>query len=1348
MFKATRPFNDKVTNYPKEPSLRIGRCVPKNAVNLAYYYNPIATDAERIIAAEAPRQTIDHRVEEAYRYLFNQSSDDDDLFPSFVWYEDEEGYQGRLGRMYVHWYPESHISTKNVQKTVQQIVVDKSNVQKMIDYKDNNGFEGNLYLDSVDYTVSKTHDESVQQELDRKVFNHELNYHEIFKTYLSPSDVDRWCEEPTNGQSQWPSSIMINFNNQIAVGGASSVSTFISNQVNPYDGAIGTLEFKAIEYEPVFDGEVSNTPTSSSGSWNNINSEFIFDGNMSSNIDIKFKKQYKTNTTGSTPNYSEIQSFLTMASSNSTGFSSTSAKSLIESAIADGNKNITIFLISAEEYVDDPSDEASPMHVRCKYTYMIGDIINTNSTEQQLKYNVIAIYGGTLKKKVITNKQVPAEYIANAHYVGIVNKIWYDYDGVAYYRGSVTKGSAAGNINPDDNNEILMYPDSNGYLRVPRIDKDGNLRNFYKVEADYVYITDVFKDGVACFYKYPLKKPIYDYRGPDSQGFYEGDAVKIFTSSLKNIPDDYKYSMKLHVDGEEEITELINNNGVFETQTKKVPKKYSGELYTSFISSSTDTFKVIYNAFDDNEENNIALENGVEEEIYNYPFMNKDIDFKMEPFYKNASKKIRANKIKINNPNIIKDTRRYITFKYIIKAIRKESEKYSAATLVSEERTASILNKDYVLNCEYNNFIERAMIISPTINGIKVSPFDLLMHDQSTRQEEPVLKSENINEFIFSAEITEIDDLNRGAVNIYCNADGSGLLAAETTIDTGFFDENLGTYTKKLSFGNPYLIENGNIYSGYKVKCVDSRYIKVMAPREENLLDSWYPRIQFGHYTQVFDQYGAHTKVCYSMPEYDKQHYSERFGQPYVEIKKEPVKIINSHMVRTKCYPLYIPDINLDNNTVKFKNKYYRIFKEQVSWKNAQLKCEKLGGNLAMPKTAELSELINELAIRYSLKGVWLGGTDEKQEGVWKWVDGTTMTYTNWNNGEPNNVGGKEHYLEVYSPPINIAGKWNDLDGTVNGSVNGYICEFNKPFTIKLYKKIDDELFEIKIRDVSFSDGIIVTEEAISENDNIICDYVYVEESYVYRGFWRTKTEFGRLDVNPNKYHTYSDLNFVPSETRPTKNLFNKVIYFFMKPSVIYEVDESEDDLIYDNKNANLGKIISSNEDTLYHQIDNPIPEERADIYIGSIYIRQNTSLHSTILVDSRTRGGGILESMPDSLRHELEPESDYYLDIGYYDGQPYQENGIIVVRLDNRLLKAYGGKFTQGDIESKVKRWLGVGVYPIIEYVNSYTKYDMPQHNLIVEDSYSNIIDETPQIYLEYVKTNASLPISPGPIV
>ena len=162
--------------------------------------------------------------------------------------------------------------------------------------------------------------------------------------------------------------------------------------------------------------------------------------------------------------------------------------------------------------------------------------------------------------------------------------------------------------------------------------------------------------------------------------------------------------------------------------------------------------------------------------------------------------------------------------------------------------------------------------------------------------------------------------------------------------------------------------------------------------------------------------------------------------------------------------------------------------------------------------------------------------------------------------------------------------------------------------------------------------------------------------------------------------------------------------------------------------------VLAYNERCLYHQIDNYLPQSDMDMYIGSVYIRQNTSLHSTVVIDSRTRGGGILESITDKIRNELEPESDYYLDIGYYDGKPYQENGVVIVRLDKRILKEYGGLFSQGDVETKINTWIAAGIYPIIEYVDSYNKSQLPQYTLETENTYTNIENITPEILLECV--------------
>jgi hypothetical protein len=344
------------------------------------------------------------------------------------------------------------------------------------------------------------------------------------------------------------------------------------------------------------------------------------------------------------------------------------------------------------------------------------------------------------------------------------------------------------------------------------------------------------------------------------------------------------------------------------------------------------------------------------------------------------------------------------------------------------------------------------------------------------------------------------------------------------------------------------------------------------------------------------DQYGTHTKVCYSMPEYDDQHWG-KYQKPFVDILKEEAEILNPHMIKVRNHPLYLRD---------------------------------------------------------------------------------------------------------------------DIQ------------------TVKVYKQKENEIFNIKIDNISFSEGIIITKDAISENDTILVDYTYLEEFYVYRGFNRNQYDFCRIDLNSNQYHTYSDLNKEPSELAPTKNLFNKTIYFYLRPTIRYQINEENDDLV--NTDEDLDTILFKNKETLYHTIDKYEPESEMDIYIGSVYIRQNTSLHSTILVDTRTRGGGVLEEMKDSLRKQLEPESDFYLDIGCYDGTPYQENAVIIIRLDNSILKEYGGRFTQTDVEERVRKWLGLGVYPIIEYVDSYSKYDMPQYNLIVENSYTNVMNQTPELTLECI--------------
>ena len=1719
MFKATKPFKNTITGYDNEPSLRIGKKVPKDAVNLAYYYNPTATDAEKILSSDPPRMTIDHRIETQWLTKLDQASGPNgeepsiDLFPKAIYYSDEEGYYGRLIRQdeTVNWYPEKHINQRSLSRTEQFIVSNKGDEPKFKNYADADGYRGTLSIDTVSYEVTKTKDESKVEDIDYTINNFELNFAEIFGTYISPNDIDRYSTAPNavTGQGNfWPAYIdvgatkltansnganndIVNYINRLSNNWEGTNETNVnSDQVLRTSKPTGVLHFDKLEVYPAQAPSSDYTPQQYSEYtvtfntyptlWNVTNTGVSANGDYSSKLSVGIYPLYGSYTASpNTPNgYTSINNFigtlqgvygvvqhqarwacsankdiltvineLTASVNNNddilitmqslsfsvvNGLDFSTDDYSVDMLIDDDNYDIPSTITIASTINDlrriinnDSASLENQAYFFFTVTYKI-KFSKNQSADNNLLYNVIANYhsitlpDGTssMKRSMVTNKKTPLEYMATCKYTGLLDKNWTDYDGIAFYKGSVTKGNAVGNQNADLDNEILMFPDEEGKLRqiVEGFDVDyleetnrptynTTWRNYYRIEAEHVYITDVFKDDQPCFYKYRLKHPIYDYRGPDENGFYNGDAVQIYNNMFKDIPEDYKHNIKLSVAQWEEVKTYDQYNN--ETITK-VPKNYYAELYTSFISSSTDTFKVVYNGYDNIDDNNI-VENGIEEDIYNAPFMQQNIDYKMI----SVNKKARINVIQLIDYTPIIDTRNYVSFSWVVKATNIKNNK----VFISQERYSSILNKEYSLPCEYSKFIDRAMIISPKLNGdsIYCSPKDLCLNDQAGYQSEddnyePMLNDQDDN-FIYSVEIIDIN--SPGSVNIKCNPDGSGVITAETTLDTGFYDENKSSYTKKLNINNPYFAENGYIYKGYKVKCVDARTIKVNPPRTEGLLESWYPLIQFGHYSRILDQYGTHTKICYSMPEYDTQHFSSIFGEPFVDIENERATILNSHMIKVQCCPLHIVEPSIDKNTFVFNNKFYKVVKNIKTWEEAEKYCKQLGGHIVSPLSEEENNFLIDIAKEVGFsKELWIG-INKTNSDIWKTAEDLNTEYTNWIENEPANEPTKL-YSKMFLTGDGTTGKWITTTNDDNTFMDGFICELGS--TISVFKQVGNERFKLNIKSVSFSDGIILLEEAISENDSIIVNYTYLEENFNYRGYWRSSFDFVRIDLNPNIYHTYNNPDYLPSEISPSKNLFNKVIYFFMKPSTemvvnaknglfynpnSYEVipvtktrlitrysyetvsgtrtvtkhkitkreatvdvsktrnvkklvkDFIESDNLYningeekihslngtqntikgqwynyqsanpeslirntnlrtdyftvneeygntidvtlnlhywygfhiyatDSETNNDWKIIASvvnvtptdiqpddpvaqespygvngvpqkytidlsdngikltpgitycirfiidttfsyntelmkytielnkdvpfhlgdlsespyyknieekytetepriimedeeyeeeesyeetieheyeeeeeyieyetvydddvedetkvkyeNDNCLYHKIDNPEPDSDKDIMIGSVYIRQNTSLHSTILTDARTRGGGILESISDSLRHELEPESDFYLDIGYYDGKPYQENGVIIVRLDNRLLKEFGGRFTTGDIENKVKRWLGLGIYPIIEFVDSYKKEDLPQYNLEIEDSYTNVFDITPEIMLECI--------------
>ena len=95
----------------------------------------------------------------------------------------------------------------------------------------------------------------------------------------------------------------------------------------------------------------------------------------------------------------------------------------------------------------------------------------------------------------------------------------------------------------------------------------------------------------------------------------------------------------------------------------------------------------------------------------------------------------------------------------------------------------------------------------------------------------------------------------------------------------------------------------------------------------------------------------------------------------------------------------------------------------------------------------------------------WLGRTDEGNEGVWRWITGESFSYSNWNEGEPNNGLGAEHCLELYEGP-----GWNDVRTTE--LCRGFICEVEpENYTPAATLSNSGNLYELYTNAMSWKDA-------------------------------------------------------------------------------------------------------------------------------------------------------------------------------------------------------------------------------------------------------------------------------------
>nr|A7X406.1 RecName: Full=C-type lectin lectoxin-Phi1; Short=CTL; Flags: Precursor [Philodryas olfersii]ABU68500.1 Lectoxin-Phi1 [Philodryas olfersii] len=118
----------------------------------------------------------------------------------------------------------------------------------------------------------------------------------------------------------------------------------------------------------------------------------------------------------------------------------------------------------------------------------------------------------------------------------------------------------------------------------------------------------------------------------------------------------------------------------------------------------------------------------------------------------------------------------------------------------------------------------------------------------------------------------------------------------------------------------------------------------------------------------------------------------------------------------------------------------YKLINDWKTWDEAQRFCmdEQENGQLAsINDVGESVKLSDEISKTWSIIDVWIGLRLSKRKSIWEWIDGSNVTQTRWEEGEPNNFLKKEFCVVLTSRSRYL--KWNDKDCNRR---HRFLCKF------------------------------------------------------------------------------------------------------------------------------------------------------------------------------------------------------------------------------------------------------------------------------------------------------------------